>query len=382
MKKSRLAISILAASMIFAATSCHDNIYYLIEQEVPQQDGLEGDINSIVPFKGNLYTGNALIYRKTLSPSSTTGQYNYQWSQVSANDNAGNSILNNWTHLVSLAADDTYLYCYTVKIETNKEDAVNYPGTRTVYCSTNGETWTKVTESNNKVVLFDNQVGNGKTGSSTSGRKAYLLKHETNSEGTITATQLLSLNGSATPTDITASTNVVNATENANWITARAIKVNGSEKFINTTAATVNDAGTYAYYAKGSSVVCTNGDSNYDQTIELSSGPIWALAATGNYLLVGTTNGIYRTAILDNGQKVSSSVSDFGNNAQTLLTSHINCIYVLDSSLSEAGTDEYASLSILGPLSSAADSFKETGLYAFYPGRGNWNRDGDSSKKK
>ena len=126
-------------------------------------------------------------------------------------------------------------------------------------------------------------------------------------------------------------------------------------------------------------MVCTDGTSEY--TIELSSGPIWALAATGNYLLVGTTNGIYRTEILSD-KKVSSSVSDFGNNAQTLLTSHINCIYVLDSSLSEAGTDEYASLSILGPLSSAADSFKETGLYAFYPGRGNWNRDGDSSKKK
>ena len=153
--------------------------------------------------------------------------------------------------------------------------------------------------------------------------------------------------------------------------------LNGSEKIINTTAATVNNAGTYAYYAKGSSVACTDGSEEY--TVELSSGPIWALAATNDYLLVGTTNGIYRTAI--QGNKVSSSVSDFGNNAQTLLTSHINCIYVLDSSLSEAGTDEYASLSILGPLSSAADSFKETGLYAFYPGRGNWNRDGDSSKK-
>ncbi len=374
MKKSRLAVSILMASMIFAATSCHDNIYSLIEQEVPQQNGLEGDISSIVPFKGSLYTSNFRIYRKTLSPSSATGQYNYQWSRVNASSD-GSSL----SRVVSIAADDTYLYCYTVNIVTNKDDAVNYPQTRTVYCSTNGETWTKVTESNNKVVLFDNQVGNGKTGTSTSGRKAYLLTHEANSDGTITSTKLLSLNGSATPTDSTASTNVVNATENANWITARAIKVNGSEKIINTTAATVNDAGTYAYYAKGSSVVCTNGDSTSDQTIELSSGPIWALAATNDYLLVGTTNGIYRTAI--QGNKVSSSVSDFGNNAQTLLTSHINCIYVLDSSLSEAGTDEYASLSILGPLSSAADSFKETGLYAFYPGRGNWNRDGDSSKK-
>lgn len=371
MKKSRLAVSILMASMIFAATSCHDNIYSLIEQEVPQQNGLEGDISSIVPFKGSLYTSNSRIYRKTLSPSSATGQYNYQWSRVNASSD-GSSL----SRVVSIAADDTYLYCYTVNIVTNKDDAVNYPQTRTVYSSTDGETWTKVTESNNKVVLFDNQVGNGKTGASTSGRMAYLLTHEANSDGTITSTKLLQLNGSATPTDVT-SKSVVNSTENAKWTTARAVMLNGSEKIINTTAATVNSAGTYAYYAKGSSVACTDGTVEY--TVELSSGPIWALAATNDYLLVGTTNGIYRTAI--QGNKVSSSVSDFGNNAQTLLTSHINCIYVLDSSLSEAGTDEYASLSILGPLSSAADSFKETGLYAFYPGRGNWNRDGDSSKK-
>ena len=374
MKKSRLAVSILMASMIFAATSCHDNIYSLIEQEVPQQNGLEGDISSIVPFKGSLYTSNSRIYRKTLSPSSATGQYNYQWSRVNASSD-GSSL----SRVVSIAADDTYLYCYTVNIVTNKDDAVNYPQTRTVYSSTDGETWTKVTESNNKVVLFDNQVGNGKTGTSTSGRKAYLLTHEANSDGTITSTKLLQLNGIATPTDVTVTTSpsVVNSTENAKWTIARAVMLNGSEKIINTTAATVNNAGTYAYYAKGSSVACTDGSEEY--TVELSSGPIWALAATNDYLLVGTTNGIYRTAI--QGNKVSSSVSDFGNNAQTLLTSHINCIYVLDSSLSEAGTDEYASLSILGPLSSAADSFKETGLYAFYPGRGNWNRDGDSSKK-
>ena len=97
---------------------------------------------------------------------------------------------------------------------------------------------------------------------------------------------------------------------------------------------------------------------------------------TNDHLLLGTSSGIYRVQIGEDG-KPASSVSDFNNNAQTLLTSKIPCLYVLDSSKNESETDEYASLVIQGYLSSSSDSFDETGLYAYYPGRGNWNRDGD-----
>ncbi|MBQ2528892.1 MAG: DUF4838 domain-containing protein, partial [Treponema sp.] len=107
MKKTRLIPLIFAAAALaFSVTACHDNIYYLIQQEVEQENGLEGDILNIVPFKGNLYISNSLIYKKPLASSGTTGKYNYQWEKVSAKC-SGKDL----THIITLAADDNYLYC-------------------------------------------------------------------------------------------------------------------------------------------------------------------------------------------------------------------------------------------------------------------------------
>ena len=52
-------------------------------------------------------------------------------------------------------------------------------------------------------------------------------------------------------------------------------------------------------------------------------------------------------------------------------------VFVLDPTKPEGQTDEYASMMIGGSLTSSQDTFSETGLYAFYPSRHVWNRDGN-----
>lgn len=385
MKKTRLIPLIFAAAALaFSVTACHDNIYYLIQQEVEQENGLEGDILNIVPFKGNLYISNSLIYKKTLASSGTTGKYNYQWEKVSAKC-SGKDL----SHIVTLAADDNYLYCYTLSIAEDVDKSVNLASHRNIYCSSDGETWTEVnissitglsstekgTYSKYPVVIFDNQIGNGSTGSSTSGRKAYVRLRE--AQGTTDYTDVLNtgyhvykLNGGSAPS--------VESSADTSYTSPRSVKLGSTERFFNTRAVTKNANLEIAYIADGSSIygVKDGTSGNYFDAINYNSGTIYSLAATSDYILVGTSSGLYRVEIGANGY-LNTTISGFNNNAQTLLTSSVQSIYALDSSASEGNTDEYASMMIQGYLSSSPDSFKETGLYAFYPGRGHWNRDGD-----
>ncbi len=372
MKKTRIILSALAAiALTTTAVSCHDNIYYLINQEVPQQTGLGGDINNIIAFKGYLYTANSKVYKKVLKSSSETGAYNYQWQEVKATCN-GKKL----EFIHTLVADDTNLYCYATQWLQDKDKSLNIGYYKCLYTSTDGENWTQIdisTVTNLKddahgsysaspVVLFDNKKGDGKL-TAVTGRKAYVrLTNNQDSSGS-SQTKIYSLSGGSLGSATTAPEN-----------TLTAINLGGADIFQQSPATTSN--GTYGYRSKGSMIEQINSSGTVMASSELNSGTIYSMAATKNYILLGTSSGIYRVA-LDSTGKPANSVSGFDNNAQTLLTSRVPCVYVLDSSKDEGSTDEYASMVIYGYLTSSSDSFNETGLYAYYPGRGNWNRDGN-----
>ena len=199
--------------LTLTTTACHDNIYALIQQEVPQQTGLPGDILTIVPFKGYLYTANSKIYRKPLEESSA-GKYNYQWSKVNAK--CGEDSL---VHIASLAADDNYLYCWTLKTEKDVDNSVNLAVYKYLYSSSDGENWTLIdisgittytdgdgnAYSEYPVILFDNKKGNGVIASSTSGRNAYVRirgnQDEESGESNPDAVyRVYRLNGNSVPT--------------------------------------------------------------------------------------------------------------------------------------------------------------------------------------
>ena len=98
---------------------------------------------------------------------------------------------------------------------------------------------------------------------------------------------------------------------------------------------------------------------------------------------MGTSSGLGRVNISTDGTPESSS-SDFSSNGDSIISEYVFKVFVLDPSKqedtasNENGTDEYAASTIYGSIRGSSDTFSETGLYAYYPSRHKWNRDGTS----
>ena len=81
--KKTVYIFLTAALSSFFLSSCHDNIYELIEKEVKiSKDGLNGDINSITECGGYLFLSRGDIFAKEAVQSSTLNGRNNGWKQV------------------------------------------------------------------------------------------------------------------------------------------------------------------------------------------------------------------------------------------------------------------------------------------------------------
>ena len=156
----------------------------------------------------------------------------------------------------------------------------------------------------------------------------------------------------------------------------------------------------YIYYANGDNLYFANGWNSTDgftldgvktSATDLKCNQIYSMAAAGDALLIGTTAGIKNVYFKSDDPSdptfgiPNSSTSDFSskNNAATILNANytIYSIFVLDPEMNEDDTDTYAAMTIRGSLSNTSGLFKETGLYAYYPDRGYWNRDGTANNK-
>lgn len=359
------ALTLFAVISPLLICGCHDNIYWMIEQEVRREEGISGDVRAIIPFKGNLYCANNHLYKKTISPSTSTGSFNGQWQKVSTG----------LKNIITIAADDTYMYCYTIEWQESSSDSVNVAGARTLYMSTDGSSWTpidltSVTGSKTTsyaMTIFDNQVGNGSL-TSLSGRVAYARILNSSNAYAIYRLSGGTLSAVTPPSVVSGS-----ATE-----AIRAVRAGSGDVFSKDTALAANDY--YIYYSQNSSTLYYKTYSGDASSVNLGGGTIYSIACTANYLILGTSNGIARVAIDSSNGVPASSLSSFSNNAQTMVTSMCPLVYVTDSSKTEGSGDEYAAMTISGYISSSPDTFKEVGLYAYYPGRGVWNRDGTSDK--
>ena len=348
-------------------SSCHDNIYEMISKEVAlESNGITGDIRSIVPFKKNLYLTNGFLYKKTGLSSTETRQYNKQWAKISTNGIDCDMI-------IYIASDETYLYALTADYEENENDGENVEASHTLYCSSDGTSWSKVDTSEFTSLkmrkVFDNQVQSYTTGTGVntdSGRKAYLRVEDS---GTY------KLNGTAAPQAVSGN--------NASSDSCMAATIDGSnDYFVSYYALASNyntDIPTKLFYwsANGSTLYWGTDTASATGSVDLDDGSIYSISVTSSHLLLGTSSGIKRVAI-DSSGVPSSSTEDFSgdNNAESLLTNRIYLTYVLDQSKPEASSDEYAWMTIHYSITSSSLSFDEIGLYSFYPGRGTWNRDG------
>ncbi len=354
-----LTILLFISTSIF--TSCHDAIFDMIDKEVKlESNGIMGDIHSIVPFGDFLYCANGkALYKKTNESSNSTGNYNEQWEKVSTTDLSGT--------IEFLASDNNYLYALTY---TFSENASSYNVVSEIKCfySSDGESFTEIDFSStgisenylnttSYVKLFDNQAS-----LDSGNRKAYIRLTTDDKNGVF-----YTLNGES----YTVATEACKDSSSSTSPNS-AVYFNGKTYFFEAYDATANDS--YMYYATGNSSTLYYSDGSTENSVSPAVGSIYSLALTSDYLILGTSTGIKRLS-LTSGVPASSATT-FSSNASSILTNRIYMLYILNPSVAEGADDEYACMTIYGTLSSATDSFSETGLYAFYPNRGTWNRDG------
>lgn len=412
MKKNTKKISAILCTVltVLCLSACHDPIFEIINNEVvPETYGLHGEINSIVRFNGYLYTATGYLYRKTLESSSTTGLYNKQWTKIPSP--------NSKMPVKFLASDSNYLYAYTVSY-TQDLDNVNRIGTVIIYYSSDpsdSTQWKQIDDSNflsfnnlsqgsTKGVddsrdflipfstkIFDNQAVD------CANRNAYILCILRNSSGKYIH-KVYRLNGNsleAVENNTFNNQEVITdkSNENKNY-TSNAVYYKGHDYFSKYAALTADE--NYIYYTENKNKVfvadgwdaangftLTGTADGKAKTVSIDCSNIISLGITSDYLLLGTEGGIQHVAL--NSEKMpANKVSDFQTNAKNILHSPyiITLLFVLDSTKNETATDIYAANEYLGVFSSSTTAlFEDFGLWAYYPGRGNWNKDGTGEDK-
>ena len=126
-------------------------------------------------------------------------------------------------------------------------------------------------------------------------------------------------------------------------------------------------------------------DGSQTQSLLETDTPIASLMMTADSMLIGkgsytssyTSNGGIDRVLLQADGKPENTISDFTNNAKYQFTSAYIMMAMLcaDPSKSEAEADLYAAVTFRGTSGSSSASFDNIGLWSYYPGRGNWNRE-------
>lgn len=398
MKKS--IINSIFLSAVFAClvgfSSCHDDIYGAINNEIElNSSGLQGDMHSIVHYKNYILTCNGDIFYKTNEPSTTKGKYNGQWEKTtSPTSEKGDNGIPATTYF--LASDSEYLYALTY-IWVENDDGENEPKTATIYATNSdpasGLAWTKVENISggnysfeNAKVIFDNKYFSVVDDNSVSiaNREAY-ARIRASSQDTY---KLYKLNGSNAPEEVSNPT-FVGESDSTNAISA--CYFNSNTYFSRYYGMTSNT--NCLYYTKTytrSNNVSTNSSLYYitasdstEKSVDLDAGGLLSIAAAKDYILLGTSSGLARVKIDETTGIPNGDTSSMQSNGNSVISEYVFMVFVLNpnkkegSYSTEEGTDEYAASTIYGSIRSSSDSWDDTGLYAWYPAKDNWNRDGD-----
>lgn len=390
MKKQFYSILIAAASTaaaLLTLASCHDDIYGLINNEVAlESHGLNGDC-TIVRYKDCLALANGSVYLKTGKPSRETGGENRQWNRTtSPTTEKGDNDVPATTCF--LAADADYLYALSYIWEED-EDGDNYPKRAELYVTNsdpadgNGKLeWKKIelvdtgiTDSlsfRNVQIIFGNQAAE------QSERAAYARIRKNGSSDY----KLYRLNGTDIPTEVADAHFIDPQSNAANAVSA--CRFEGTDYFSQYYSMSANSS--YIYYTKSrtKSNSRVDGDSSLYyrdprksdyREAKVDAGSILSLAVTNNFVLIGTTGGIKRVRLYDGIPE--NDTTKFSNNGNSIINEYVFAVFVLEPDKNEGETDEYAVSTIHGSIRSSSDAWEDAGLYAYYPTRREWNRDGD-----
>lgn len=394
MKINRIVRTVLFSSLaVFIPlffTGCQDVIYAKIMNEVTLDDAtISGSVNSIVRYTLNgtecIFIENGNIYYKTASSSSheTWNKCMNGLTSVSY-DYYGKAF--NGTQIIKLAAGSTYLYALGITYEEDEDEGENIASAEYLYYY-NGTTWSQV----------DYSVPTGSTSTSTSPtifctntpnpayRKAYL---RTSSgvfqlkDDTVTPTVTLIDSSATSSCSAIYDYSSGNVYFRDNWATGcNATASTKSESDGNTSLTVDGTAGGTPiryYYASGDTLYHSDNPSDFpsSSSSDLGITDIISMAVASNAILLGTNGGgLYKVS--NSSGVPGSGIEDFSTNADSALGSPYRILVMLtvDPSATETGATMYASADFTGTSSSSTGDYDDIGLWSYYPGRGNWNRE-------
>ncbi|MCQ2586243.1 MAG: hypothetical protein MJ185_11690 [Treponema sp.] len=406
----------LTALSVFLFAGCFNPVFENIEKEVPLAKGkIAGTVNSIVRFDDAAgahlvcSNGETVFYKNCGNTRSLNGDS--VW--ISAKNNSFTGVAYSYEqgeylgqYILKTAADDKYVYVLTVEICDNGDGETSPSYYHLYYADVcpaeNGEwVWTPVegaqailNEGGTSVTVFstnDVEVSNRKA--FLRGSKNTIYKLDSKVEDAIDASDITMGDGSSYSEDKTIKS---------------ALSLSDSEVVFFTTLASVKGADCYYYAVDDTSskagTTYNNTDifmkKNGEAAVQIykprsSSGkndgkPVMSLAVTGDYLLFGCgeptssvtgDGGIYHLSLGKiNSESSQAPLSDpdaFVTNADATLTQYyeIRSLLVEDPEQLELDASIYASITFKTAGNSISVSYENKGLWAYYPERGNWNRE-------
>ena len=407
--KRILFFSTILSSLILA--SCFNPVYYEIRKDVKPEEGtISGNISQITRTTVDdkeflvLYANEGIRYKQ--KDLSEHGEWRIFNNPPCAKSVVFDKISQKYVgeQVVSIFSDKDTLFAITAKYKYNTElgttnvDYMKVYGTQLHLDETDssGHTWS----TNNKWTLIIDDTEKkifpfAGADSSSDYQSSEFAIFQTNSP-IAEHRKVFIRSGNSNPTYYELSgiqqpvtTNVI-ITGKESDIANSAVYFNGEVLFFESLASTTNETykseATRFYFGKNNELYA-NKSANSKETDKYCDAEhtISSLAVCADAILIGrgrfgndstTTGGITKTSLDESGTPGTSLVSFDTNASFQLSTAYlINCIVNSSPEKSETESSFYSSVSIKGTATSTGASFRNLGLWSYYPSRGNWNRE-------
>ena len=404
--KRILNITVILCSLIL--TSCFNPVYYEIRKDVkPEAGTISGNILQITRTTVDnqeflvLYANEGIRYKqKDLSEHGAWKTFDNPPCKSVVFDNVsqtydGEQVLNLFSDKNTLYAI-TAKYKYNTKIGTSNVDYLKLYATQLHLDESDSAGLTWSTKKGWELIIDDTEKTYfplSGADSSSDYQSSNFAVFQTNSpiaenrkvfirSGNSTYYEL---SGTQTPVSVS-----VTLTGEESGSANSAVYFNGEVLFFNSLASTTNETydseATRFYFGKNNELYA-NKSANSKETDKYCDAvyTISSLAVCADAILIGrgrfgndstTTGGITKTSLDESGTPGTSLVSFDTNASFQLSTAYlINCIVNSSPEKSETESSFYSSVSIKGTGTSTGASFRNLGLWSYYPSRGNWNRE-------
>lgn len=412
--KTYKLFTILSIFLIFSFTSCYDPVFFEIRKDVPPEPAsFECPITSLVRYSVQDKEYLVTATNEGISYKDATNAIHGSWKKINSlpfelhhYDNFNSTHVGE--HIIHVCADNSTLYVCTAEYESDDSLGITKISKICLWAvqntlSEDGITWSDnaavwkclIEDTDNTyfpIYLYDEYYHSAFNIISTNApikehRKVYIRRGNLESQdfNTITYYELTGLNAPVKIEPL----NFIDSTEKncAN----SALYFNDSVYFFNSPATISNE--TYStnptrfYYSNGNDVYSNVTDNALETVKKVNAGnKVSSIAFCTDALLIARANyentstssyegGIVK-AVISNGE-LSTELSKFTTNAEFQLPNTYFVPLVLNATPDHTETTSYlyASTIIFGMDASSAASYKNVGLWSYYPDRGNWNRE-------